>query len=65
MMRVKTTLHLDEDLVRRALAETGAKSKTDVLEMGLRALLERDARRRLKAFYGVGPKLKPVKRRRS
>jgi len=54
---------LDEDLVRRALAATGTKSKTEVIEMGLRALLERDARRRLKALYGEGPQLKTVMRR--
>lgn len=61
---MRTTLDLDEDLVRRALAETGARTKTEVIEMGLRALLEREARRRLKALFGVGPKLRVVKRRR-
>jgi Arc/MetJ family transcription regulator len=61
---MRTTLDLDEDLVRRALAETGARTKTEVIEMGLRALLEREARRRLKALFGVGPKLRLVKRRR-
>jgi Arc/MetJ family transcription regulator len=62
---MRTTLDLDEELVRRALDETGAKSKTEVIEMGLRALLEREARRRLKALYGVGPRLQPVRRRRT
>lgn len=64
MICMRTTLDLDEDLVRRALAETGARTKTEVIEMGLRALLEREARRRLKALFGVGPKLRLVKRRR-
>ena len=62
---MRTTLDLDEDLVRRALDETGARTKTEVIEMGLRALLEREARRRLKALFGQGPKLRVVKRRRS
>jgi Arc/MetJ family transcription regulator len=61
---MRTTLDLDEDLVRRALAETGARTKTEVIEMGLRALLEREARRRLKALFGQGPRLREVKRRR-
>ena len=64
MICMRTTLDLDEDLVRRALAETGARTKTEVIEMGLRALLEREARRRLKALFGKGPKLRVVKRRR-
>jgi Arc/MetJ family transcription regulator len=61
---MRTTLDLDAELIERALHETGARSKTEVLEMGLRALLERAARKRLKALYGVGPRLQPVKRRR-
>ena len=62
-MCMRTTLDLDADLVRRALHETGAKSKTEVIEMGLRALLEREARKRLKALFGEGPQLQPVRRR--
>ena len=34
---MRTTLDLDAELVRRTLQETGAKSKTEVIEMGLRA----------------------------
>ena len=64
MICMRTTLDLDEDLVRRALAETGARTKTEVIEMGLRALLEREARRRLKALFGHGPRLSKVKRQR-
>jgi len=62
---MRTTLDLDADLVRQALQETGAKSKTEVIEMGLRALLEREARKRLKALFGEGPQLQPVRRRRA
>jgi Arc/MetJ family transcription regulator len=61
---MRTTLDLDEDLVRKALAETGARSKTEVIEMGLRSLLEREARKRLKELYGSGPEIGQVRRRR-
>jgi Arc/MetJ family transcription regulator len=61
---MRTTLDLDEDLVRKALSETGAKSKAEVVEMGLRALLERGARSRLKELYGSGPKIDEIRRRR-
>ena len=61
---MRTTLNLDPELIRQALDETGAKSKTEVIEMGLRLLLEREARRRLKALRGTLPELEPVRRRR-
>jgi Arc/MetJ family transcription regulator len=62
---MRTTLDLDGELVRRAQQETGAKTKTELVEMGLRSLLEREARRRLKALYGQGPVLRLARRRRS
>jgi Arc/MetJ family transcription regulator len=62
---MRTTLDLDEDLVRKALSETGARSKTEVIEMGLRSLLEREARRRLKELFGSQLKVDQVRRRRS
>lgn len=62
---MRTTLDLDSELVKKALTETGAKSKTEVIEMGLRSLLERNARRRLKALFGAGPRLREVPRRRA
>jgi Arc/MetJ family transcription regulator len=62
---MRTTLDLDDDLVRKALAETGARSKTEVIEMGLRSLLEREARRRLKDLFGARLKVEQVRRRRS
>jgi Arc/MetJ family transcription regulator len=61
---MRTTLDLDEELVRRALAETGAKSKTEVIEMGLRSLLEREARKRLKQLHGSHLDVDEVRRRR-
>ena len=61
---VRVTVLLDEDLVRRTLRETGARSKTEFVEMGLRSLLERTARARLKALHGHGPRLSAVRRRR-
>jgi Arc/MetJ family transcription regulator len=61
---MRTTLDLDADLVRKALTETGARSKTEVIEMGLRSLLEREARKRLKALYGSDSKINQTRRRR-
>lgn len=61
---MRTTLDLDEELVRKALTETGARSKTEVIEMGLRSLLEREARRRLKDLFGSGLDIGEARRRR-
>ncbi|MFZ5468195.1 MAG: type II toxin-antitoxin system VapB family antitoxin [Myxococcota bacterium] len=61
---MRTTLDLDEELLDEALKQTGAKSKTAVIEEGLRALLEREARKRLKALFGKLPKIAEVPRRR-
>ena len=62
---MRTTINIDDDLMRLALRQTGLKSKSDVLEQALRVLLEREARRKLKALYGKLPHLQEVRRRRS
>ena len=62
---MRTTVNIDDNLMREALRQTGLKSKTDVLELGLRVLLEREARRKLKALYGKVPHLQEVRRRHS
>jgi Arc/MetJ family transcription regulator len=62
---MRTTLDLDAELLQQALKETGIRSKTEVIELGLRALLERNARTRVKALFGRGPRLKFVRRRRA
>ncbi|MGQ0507798.1 MAG: type II toxin-antitoxin system VapB family antitoxin [Myxococcaceae bacterium] len=61
---MRTTLNIDDDLMREAVRQTGVKSKTDVVELALRALLEREARRKLKALYGKVPEPHLVRRRR-
>jgi hypothetical protein len=39
------------------------RSKAELVEVGLGSLLEREARKRLKALYGQRPSLRPVRRR--
>lgn len=62
---MRTTINIDDELMREAQRQTGLKSKTGVLELALRVLLEREARRKLKALYGKLPQLEEVRRRRS
>jgi len=61
---MRTTLDIDEELLAEAQRETGQKSKTAVIESGLRALIERASRRRLVAMFGKIPNAKAAPRRR-
>lgn len=65
LLCMRTTPDLDAELLGKALAETGAKTKTEVVELGLKSLLEREARKRLKALYGSDLKIAAARRRRS
>ncbi|HET9582232.1 MAG TPA: type II toxin-antitoxin system VapB family antitoxin [Gemmatimonadota bacterium] len=62
---MRTTLNLDEDLVKEAMAVTGAKGKTEVVNLGLKALVEAAARHRLAALAGKIPEARAPRRRRS
>jgi Arc/MetJ family transcription regulator len=62
---MRTTLDLNPELLHDAMRETRAKSKTEVVEMGLEALLAIEARKRIKALYGQAPNLAKTPRRRT
>ena len=61
---MRTTLDLEQGLVEEALRITGEKSKTAVIERGLRALVQEAARRRLARLRGSAPAAKAPGRRR-
>lgn len=61
---MRTTLNIDDDLLTEAMTCTGIREKTAVIRMGLEALIERHAARRLSALGGSMPGLEvPVRRR--
>ena len=62
---MRTTLDLDEALIRQALAVTKLSTKTAVIEEGLRGILRREAARRLIAMGGSDPRAKAGRRRRA
>ena len=62
---MRTTLALDDDLLAEARAYTGLEEKTALVREALKALVEREAARRLAKLGGSQPQLKPVPRRRS
>jgi Arc/MetJ family transcription regulator len=61
---MRTTLDIDDDLLRQAQRAAGAKGKTALVEMGLAALIEQAARRRLAALAGTIPQARAPRRRR-
>ena len=61
---MRTTLDLDEELLRKAMTATKTPTKTAVIELGLRELLARAARERLASLYGSDRGAKAPPRRR-
>jgi Arc/MetJ family transcription regulator len=61
---MRTTLALDDDLVETAIEYTGLTEKTALIREALRALIHREASRRLALLGGSEPGMKQVPRRR-
>jgi Arc/MetJ family transcription regulator len=62
---MRTTLVLDDDLIREAQRLTGTMEKSALVREALRALIERESARRLAALGGTEPGFRPVPRRRA
>ena len=62
---MRTTLNLDEQLVREARELTGIQEKTALVHAGLEALIPRAAAERLAKLGGSQPQLEIPRRRRS
>lgn len=65
LIHMKTTMILDDLLIKRALELTGLKEKTAVVHAGLDALIARESARRLARLGGAMPDLELAPRRRS
>jgi len=64
LSHMKTTLNIDDSLLRKAAKLTGVAEKTSLVRMGLEALIARESARRLAALGGTEKTLTPVPRRR-
>lgn len=64
-MRMRTTVELDDNLLRLAQEFTGVTDKEVLLGEALKALIERESARRLAALGGTMPGLKRVFRRKN
>lgn len=64
-MHMRTTLNIDDSLVKHAARLTGIKQKTSLVRLGLEALISRESARRLADLGGTQKQLRPVRRRRT
>jgi Arc/MetJ family transcription regulator len=61
---MRTTLNIDDALLKEAQRLTGIQERTAVIHEGLRLLVQREASRRLARMGGTQPQLRPIPRRR-
>ena len=62
---MRTTLNIDDELLKRAQELTGITEKTAIVKMGMEALIARESARRLAQLGGSDPSLKEIPRRRA
>ena len=62
---MRTTIALDDELVRTAQEFTGVSEKAALIREALKALIERESARRLASLGGSMPGLKNIPRRRA
>jgi Arc/MetJ family transcription regulator len=61
---MRTTLNIDDSILRRAARLTGVQEKTSLVRLGLEALISRESARRLAGLGGTEKRLRRVRRRR-
>ena len=64
-MHMRTTLNIDDEILKRASRLTGVKEKTALVRLGLEALIARESSRRLAKLAGSEKFLRSIPRRRS
>ncbi len=62
---MKTTLNIDDELIKKAARLTGISRKTSLVRLGLEALIARESARRLAELGGSESELVAIPRRRS
>jgi Arc/MetJ family transcription regulator len=62
---MRATVTLDDELIHKAQQATGVTERTALLREGLKALIQREAARKLAALGGTMPELRPIPRRRA
>jgi len=61
---MRTTINIDDQVLKKAAALTGLKEKTALVRRGLEALIALESSRRLARLGGTEKTLRPIPRRR-
>jgi len=61
---MRTTLNIDDEMLKEASKLTGIKEKTSLVRLGLQALIAQESSRRLSKLAGTEKKLRVTSRRR-
>ncbi len=61
---MRTTLNIEDKLIKSASELTGIKEKTTLVKLGLEALIARESSKRLARLGGTEKQLKAIPRRR-
>jgi len=62
---MRTTITLDDELIKRAQELTGIDEKSYLIREALKAIIARESARRLALLGGSDPDIKPIPRRQS
>jgi len=62
---MRTTLNINEQMLKKASLLTGVTEKTTLVHLGLEALIARESSKRLAILGGTEKDLKAIPRRRS
>ena len=62
---MRTTLDIDDELIREAARLTGVREEAALVQRGLETLIAHEIARRLAALGGSEKELRPILRRRS
>jgi Arc/MetJ family transcription regulator len=65
VMHMRTTLNIDDSLLRSAAKLTGVKERTSLVRLGLEALIAKESARRLADLGGTEKRLRAIRGRRS
>lgn len=61
---MRTTLNIDDEILKKASDLTGIKEKTSLVRLGLEALIARESSKRLAALGGTEKEVQDIPRRR-
>lgn len=62
---MRTTLNIEDKLIKKASRLTGIKEKTSLVRLGLEALIAQESSKRLAKLGGTEKKLRMAPRRRA